>query len=41
VRKGFEKNDKEISDAMQEKYKREIYDNIDGYQDHLKRLQDE
>ena len=31
VRKGYEKNDKETSDAMQDKYKREIYENIDGY----------
>ena len=41
IRKGFEKNADQANQALQEKYKREIYKNIDDYDEHLQRLQDE
>ena len=41
VRKGFEKNAEQTNQALQEKYKREIFTNLDDYDEHLAKLQDE
>jgi hypothetical protein len=41
VRKGFEENAKKTNDEMTDRYKKEIYANIDDYDAHLQQLQED